>query len=126
MQIILFDNIDRLGMKGDVVNVANGYYRNYLAPRNLALEANAANLKRLEAKRRKLKAEAEKQKQDASSVGKRLAEARVHFVRKSPDGEKLFGSVHDHEIIQQLAEQGFTIERRQLVMKEPFKTVGVH
>ena len=126
MQIILFDNIDRLGMKGDVVNVANGYYRNFLGPRGLALDASQANLKRLEAKRRKLKTEAEKQKQEASVFGKRLAEATVRFVRKSPDGQKLFGSVHDHEIVQQLVEQGFNLEHRQLALKEPLKTVGAH
>ena len=98
MQVILFENIDRLGMKGDVVNVANGYYRNYLGPRSMAVEATPANLKRLEAKRRQLQAEAEKQRQEAEGFARQLAQAPIKFVRKSPDGEKLFGSVSAHEI----------------------------
>jgi large subunit ribosomal protein L9 len=126
MQVILFQNIDRLGMQGDVVSVANGYYRNYLGPREMAIEASANNLKRLEAKRSKLKEEADKQRQEAQGFAKRLAEARIHFVRKSPDGEKLFGSVHDHEIHEQLVAQGFNIERRQIVLNDPLKTTGTH
>lgn len=126
MQVILFENVERLGMKGDVVNVANGYYRNYLGPRGVALDASSANLKRLEAKRKKLKIEADKQRQEAEGFSKQLANATIHFVRKSPDGEKLFGSVHDHEIVEQLVAQGFNIERRQIVLAEPLKTCGTH
>jgi len=126
MQVILFENIDRLGMQGDVVNVANGYYRNFLGPRNLAVEASASNLKRLEAKRRKLKGEADKQRQEADGFSRQLAAARLHFVRKSSDGEKLFGSVHDHEIHEQLVEQGFNLDRRQILLREPLKTTGTH
>jgi large subunit ribosomal protein L9 len=126
MQVILFENVDRLGMKGDVVNVADGYYRNFLGPRGVALEASDANLKRLESKRRKLKGEADRQRQEADGFSRQLAAARVHFIRKSPDGEKLFGSVHDHEIHEQLTAQGFNLERRQIVLREPLKTCGVH
>jgi large subunit ribosomal protein L9 len=126
MQVILFDNIDRLGLKGDVVNVANGYYRNYLGPRNLALDASEANLKRLEAKRRKLKSEAEKQRQEAEGFASQLANAKIVFTRKSPDGDKLFGSVTAHEIFDALVAQGFNLQRQQIALRESLKTVGTH
>jgi len=125
MQVILFKNVDKLGMQGEVVNVASGYYRNYLGPCGVAVEATKHNLKRLEAKRAKLQAEAEKQVQEAQSFAERLVEAQLRFVMKSPDGKKLFGSVHDHEIADQLIEQGFNIEKRQ-VQHEPIKETGTH
>jgi large subunit ribosomal protein L9 len=126
MQVILFQNIEKLGMQGDIVNVANGYYRNYLGPRGAALEATAGNLKRLEVKRHKLQAEAEKQVQEAEAFSKQLAAAKIHFVMKAHDGDKLFGSVHDHEILEQLVAQGFNLERRQILLREPIKTTGTH
>lgn len=126
MQVILFQNIDKLGMQGDVVNVAPGYYRNYLGPRGIALEATAATLSRLADKQRKLRAMAEKQLGEASIVAEHLSKARLCFTMKATDGEKLFGSLHNHEIAEALAEQGFNIERRQIVMKDPIKTVGTH
>jgi large subunit ribosomal protein L9 len=125
MQVIIFKNIDGLGMQGDVVNVKPGHFRNYLNPYGMAVEATATNLKRLEAKRNKLRAEAEKQRQAARAYADRLAEAQVKFVLKSPDGTKLFGSVHSHEIVEQLVAQGFEIEKRQ-ILGEPLKTVGEH
>jgi large subunit ribosomal protein L9 len=126
MQVILFDNIDRIGMKGDVVNVAKGFYRNFLGPREMAIEASPANMKRLDAKRRKLRSEADKQRQEAEGFAKELATAKVSFTMKSSDGEKLFGSVHVHEIYDQLVAQGFNLERRQILLSEPIKTTGIH
>ena len=125
MQVIIFKNIDGLGMQGDVVNVKPGHFRNYLSPYGFAVEASASNLKRLEAKRNKLRAEAEKQRQAARAYADRLAESQVKFILKSPDGTKLFGSVHNHEIADQLVAQGYEIEKRQ-VLGEPLKTVGEH
>jgi large subunit ribosomal protein L9 len=123
MQVILFKNIDNLGMQGQVVNVKNGYYRNYLGPQGLALEASSANLKRMELKRSRLREEAEKQVQEAEAYAVRLEAAPIKFVMKSPDGKRLFGSVHDHEIADQLIAQGFNLERRQ-VTHEPIKETG--
>jgi large subunit ribosomal protein L9 len=125
MQVILFQNVDKLGMQGDVVNVANGYYRNFLGPRGVAVQATKHNLKRLEAKRAKLQTEAEKQVQEARAFAEHLSSAELKFVMKSPDGKKLFGSVHDHEIAVLLIEQGFNIEKRQ-VQHEPIKETGTH
>ena len=126
MQVVLFENIDKLGMQGDVVNVAKGYFRNYLGPRGVAVEASEANLKRLDAKRKKLMVAAEAQRGEAQTLSDRLAAAELNFKMKTIDGKKLFGSVHDREIVEQLVEQGFEIERRQVALVEPIKSVGVH
>lgn len=126
MQVILFESIEKLGMQGDLVNVAPGYFRNYLGPQGKAVEATEAALKRLELKRKRLKEEAEKQLGAAEIIARRLDEVTLEFTMKSPDGKKLFGSVHDHEILEQLLEQGFQIERRQILMNEPIKEAGDH
>ena len=126
MQVILFENVEKLGMQGDVVNVASGYFRNYLGPRNKAVLATETNLKRLELKRKRLTADAEKQLGEAEGVARQLTDAKVHFVMKSPDGHKLFGSVHDHQILEQLVEQGFQLERRQILLPDPIKETGEH
>lgn len=127
MQVILFQNIAKLGMQGDVVNVANGYFRNYLGPSQIAVEATPGNLRRLEAKCKKLKVEAEKQVKAAEDIGSRLADIPILFVMKATkDGEKLFGSVHDRDIAAKLTEAGFECERRQVLLSESIKTVGTH
>ncbi len=126
MQVVLFENIDKLGMQGDVVNVAKGYFRNYLGPRGVAVEASEANLKRLDAKRKKLMIAAEAQRGEAQTLSDRLAAAELNFKMKTIDGKKLFGSVHDREIVELLVEQGFEIERRQVALVEPIKSVGTH
>ncbi len=83
MQVILFENVERLGMQGDVVNVANGYYRNFLAPKGVAIEATDGNLRRLEAKRKKLQVEAEKQRNDAEAIAERMKDVKLEFIRRA-------------------------------------------
>jgi large subunit ribosomal protein L9 len=124
MQVILFENIERLGMQGDVVNVAPGYYRNYLGPRGVAVEATARALSRLELKRKKLQAEAEKQLAGARDLSSRLNDVVLKFVMKATDGTKLFGSVSASEIVEQLKLQGHEVERRQIQLKDPIKLTG--
>lgn len=128
MQVILFQNVERLGMQGDVVNVASGYFRNYLGPRGIAIEASPNTLARLEAKRVKMRAEAERQVGEASAIAKQLKDVQLKYVMKAtPDGARLFGSVSALDIAEKLHELGFTtIERRQVALHEPIKTVGTY
>lgn len=126
MQIILFKTVEQLGMQGDVVNVAAGYYRNYLGPRGFAIEATEGNLRQSEMKRKKLKAEAEKQVDTAKAYAQRLADVKLEFTEKANPEGRLFGAIHDREILDALKAQGFDIERRQILIKEPIKTVGQH
>lgn len=126
MQVILFRNIERVGMQGDIVNVAPGYFRNYLGPRGMAAEATEATLRRLELKRKKLQAQAEIQRNEARALAKRLAEVKLQFTRKATDQHKLFGSVNDHDVLEALTQAGFAFERRQILLHDPIKTTGVH
>ncbi len=126
MQVILFKTVEQLGMQGDVVNVAAGYYRNFLGPRGFAIEATEGNLRHSEAKRKKLKAEAEKQVQTAKAYADRLTGVKLEFTEKANPEGRLFGALHDREILDALKAQGFEIERRQILLKEPIKTVGQH
>jgi large subunit ribosomal protein L9 len=126
MQIVLFKNIERLGMQGDIVNVAPGYYRNYLGPHGIAAEATEGTLRRLSFKRKKLQAEADIQRKEAQALAGRLAGVELAFARKATDTHKLFGSVSEHDILDKLKEAGFEFERRQLLLREPIKTTGVH
>ncbi len=127
MQVILFQNIEKLGLQGDVVNVANGYFRNYLGPRGIAIAASDSNLSRLDEKRKKLKSEAEKQLNEAEIVAKHLGTVKLIYVMKATERGGLFGSVAAHDILEKLKEQGFAnIERRQIMLAEPIKTLGTH
>ncbi|MCE5229641.1 50S ribosomal protein L9 [bacterium] len=126
MQVILFQTVEQLGMQGDVVNVAAGYYRNFLGPRGYAIEATEGNLRQSEAKRKKLKAEAEKQVQTAKAYADRLAGVKLEFAEKANPEGRLFGAIHDREVLDALKAQGFDIERRQVLIKEPIKAVGQH
>lgn len=124
MQVILFKTVEQLGLQGSVVNVAAGYYRNYLGPMGIAIEATEGNLRQSEMKRKRLQTEAEKQVQDAQAQARRLAETKLEFTEKANPEGRLFGAIHDREIMDALDEQGYKIERRQILMKEPIKAVG--
>lgn len=128
MQVILFQNVERLGMQGDVVNVAAGYFRNYLGPRGIAVEASQGTLTRLEAKRAKMRAEAERQIGEAGAIARQLKDVQLKYVMKTtPDGTRLFGSVSAGDIADKLQAMGFkTVERRQIALHEPIKAVGAH
>jgi large subunit ribosomal protein L9 len=126
MQVILFKTVEQLGMQGSVVNVAAGYYRNFLGPMGMAIEATAGNLRQSEMKRKRLQTEAEKQVADAQGHAKRLADVKLEFVEKANNEGRMFGAIHVREISDALKAQGFEIERRQVLLKEPIKMVGAH
>lgn len=126
MQVILFKNIEKLGLQGDVVNVAPGFYRNFLGPRGIAVEATPGSLSRLEAKRKKLRAEAERQLGEADAIAKQLKDVTLTWTMKAIDEKKIFGSIQEHDILAKLTEKGFNLEKRQVALREPIKTLGSH
>lgn len=126
MKVILLQNLENLGLPGQIANVKTGYYRNYLMPRKLAAEASESNLKSLEQKRQKLNREAEKIVNEAKTVADRLREVTLKFTEKVAEHDRLFGSVNVAEIAAKLAEQGFDIERRRIMLGAPIKTTGNH
>jgi large subunit ribosomal protein L9 len=126
MEVILRHAVENLGKPGDVVKVKNGYARNYLLPHNLAYEATAGNLKRIQQERSRLEA-AEGQRRDAAQeVATKLEQVSLTFSARVGEEGKLFGSVTAADIAQQLEQQGFHIEKRQIDLHEPIKSLGVY
>lgn len=126
MQIILQEDVEKLGNRGEVVTVAEGYARNYLLPRRLALEATSGNMKRLERMRAAFAKKSAVEKGDADKLAELLAGVAVEISRKSGENDQLFGSVTSADISESLAAKGFTIDKKKLVLAEPIKTIGEH
>jgi|SRR5580698_9088293 large subunit ribosomal protein L9 len=124
MQIILQEDVDKLGNRGEVVTVAEGYARNYLLPRKLALEATSGNMKRLERMRTAFAKKSAVEKGDAEKLAELLAGVSIELTRKSGDNDQLFGSVTSADISEALAAKGLTIDKRKIVLADPIKTIG--
>jgi len=124
MQIILQEDVEKLGNRGEVVTVAEGYARNYLLPRKLALEATAGNMKRLERMRTAFAKKSAVEKGDAQKLAELLAGVSLELSRKSGDNDQLFGSVTSADISEALAAKGFTVDKRKIALADPIKTIG--
>jgi large subunit ribosomal protein L9 len=124
MQIILQEDVEKLGMRGQVVEVAEGYARNFLLPRKLALEASAGNLKRLEKMRAVFAKREATERSDAQTLAEVLASVSLEFTRRAGENDQLFGSVTSADIAEGLAAQGYTVDKRKVALPEPIKTVG--
>jgi len=124
MQIILQEDVEKLGTRGEVVEVAPGYARNYLLPHKLALEATANNIKRLEKIRVTLAKRTATEKDAAHQQAALLNEVTVNFKRKAGETDQLFGSVTSADIADALAAQGFQVDKRRIALDEPIKVLG--
>jgi large subunit ribosomal protein L9 len=124
MQIILQEDIEKLGTRGEVVTVAEGYARNYLLPRKLALEASPGNLKRLEKIRTTLAKRTATEREGAQKQADLLKDVALAFSRKAGENDQLFGSVTAADISEALAAQGFEVDKRRIELAEPIKVVG--
>ena len=126
MQIILLERIGRLGQMGDVVNVKDGYARNFLLPQKKALRATAENLARFEKERTQLEARDLELKKEAEAVAAKLAGQSFLAIRQAGDTGQLYGSVTTRDIAEVVTAGGFSIDRRQIVLDRPIKTLGLH
>jgi large subunit ribosomal protein L9 len=126
MQVILLERIGRLGQMGDVVTVKDGFARNYLLPQGKALRATEANRKRFERERAQLEARDLELKSEAQAVAARLDGRSFIVIRQAGDTGQLYGSVSTRDIAEAVTEGGFTIERRQVLLDRPIKTLGLH
>jgi len=126
MQIILLERIGRLGQMGDVVNVKDGYARNFLLPQKKALRATEENLARFEKERTQLEARDLELKKEAEAVAAKLAGQSFLAIRQAGDTGQLYGSVTTRDIADVVTAGGFTIDRRQIVLDRPIKTLGLH
>ncbi|MEX2154876.1 MAG: 50S ribosomal protein L9 [Gemmatimonadaceae bacterium] len=125
MEVILRQAVENLGKPGDVVKVSNGYARNFLLPRGVAFEATPGNLKRIEQEKGRLEAAENERRNAAQGLAERLEQVSLTFSARVGDEGKLFGSVTTSDIAAQLESQGFAIEKRQIDLHEPLRTLGV-
>ena len=124
MEVILREHVDNLGRRGEIVKVADGYARNYLLPRKLALLATEGNKKQIEHEKVKFDAKELEEKKVAEAVAARLATIDVEIARKVGETEALYGSVTSSDISEVLAAKGFDFDRRKLQLQEPIKKLG--
>ena len=126
MEVILRTHVDNVGKRGEIVKVADGYARNYLLPRKLALPATDGNRKHVERERKIVEAREATEKSQADAIAARLSGIDIAIERRVGDTEQLYGSVTAVDIADFLKTQGFEIDRRKLILPEPIKTVGEH
>src|SRR5580704_6137286 len=124
MEVILKEDIGKLGSRGDVVKVAEGYGRNYLIPKKLAIEATTANRAVIEQMKASAVRRLAREKGDAEALGKQLAGVELSFTRKAGERDQLFGSVTSSDIAHELEHKGFNIDRRKVHLEEPLKQLG--
>src|ERR1044071_2756248 len=126
MEVILRQHVDNLGRRGDIVKVADGYARNYLLPRKLALLATDGNRKHVERERRIMETREAEEKSQAEAIAARLARVDIAIQRRVGDTEQLYGSVTASDIAEYLKGKGFEVDRRKLILPEPIKVLGSH
>jgi large subunit ribosomal protein L9 len=124
MEVILREHVDNLGRRGEIVKVADGYARNYLLPRKLALLATESNKKQIERERAKLEAREADEKRVAEAMAERMANLEVVVARRVGETDALYGSVTTSDIAEALAVKGFDIDRRKMLLAEPIKKLG--
>ncbi len=124
MEVILRDHVDNVGRRGEVVKVADGYARNYLLPRKLALPATPGNRKQIERERVKLDAREAEEKSFADAIAARMATLEIVITRRVGETEALYGSVTSGDIADALGKLGHDIDKRKLGLREPIKKLG--
>ncbi len=124
MEVILKEDVAKLGSRGDVVKVAEGYGRNFLLPKKLAVEATTANKAVIDQMKASSVRRTAKEKGDAESLAKQFDGVSLHFVRKAGEQDHLFGSVTSSDIAHELETRGFNIDRRKIQLDEPLKALG--
>jgi len=124
MKIILKQDFDELGFAGDIVRVSDGYARNFLIPKDIALEANKKNLKFMETQQKKIEVKRLKAKEDAEKVSEKIKDTIITIKQKVGEEGKLYGSVTTMDIATELEKQGIDIDRRKITLEKPIKNLG--
>ena len=126
MEIILREHVEHLGKRGEIVKVSDGYARNYLLPRKLALPATDGNKKHVERERKIMETRESEEKGQAEGIASRLNAIDIVIARRVGDTDQLYGSVTSGDIAEFLKAKGFDIDRRKLILPEPIKAIGEH
>ncbi len=124
MKVILKQDVENLGSKGDIVDIAPGFGRNYLIPKKIALEVTSSNMKMIEIERRALKKRLEKERQSFEGLIQKLNQVALTFKRKSGEKDMIFGSVSSSDIKDALHELGFELDKKKILLEEPIKRLG--
>jgi large subunit ribosomal protein L9 len=126
MEVILLERVSKLGQIGDTVKVKDGFARNFLLPNGKALRATEANKKKFEGMKAQIEAQNLERKQEAEGVAKKVDGKSVILVRQAGETGQLYGSVSTRDIADALTKDGVSVERRQIVLNAPIKTIGLH
>ena len=124
MKVILKQDVENVGRKGEIINVAPGYGRNYLIPRKLGIEVTASNMKLVEIERNVLKKKVEQERQSFQDLIQKLNQVTLSFIRKAGEKDHIFGSVSAGDIKDELDKLGFEIDKKKIVLDEPLKRLG--
>jgi large subunit ribosomal protein L9 len=125
MKVILIEDVDDLGRAGEILNVKDGYGRNYLIPKKKALPATPDNVRKMERVRRELEAARNKARADAERLAERIRSLSLTLPRKAGEGDKLFGSVTSMDIQRALKDEGIEVDRKRILLDEPIKSLGL-
>jgi large subunit ribosomal protein L9 len=126
MEVILCEDHPKLGKAGDVVKVSDGYGRNYLIPKGLAVIADTRNIKRFEHQKKLIRQRIQKQRMDAEALAKRISQLSVTIKVKAGEQGKLYGSVTSKDIEQALSKEDISIDRRNILLSDPIKSLGIY
>ncbi len=125
MDVILSQDVDKLGKVGDVVKVKSGFARNYLLPRKLAFAATTENLKRIAQQKAKVEAESAVRKKEAAALAQNLEKTSITITVEVNDLDKMYGSVTDVEIVKALSDEGFNVDKKDVLLEHPISELGI-
>ena len=126
MRIVLREDVEKLGTRGDVVTVADGYARNYLLPQKMAFLATGENLKRVEKEKKVFKLRLIQERDDAQLLAEKMASISCTIVKKAGEEETLYGSVTSADIASALEKEGILMDKRKVLLAEPIKALGIY
>ena len=126
MQVILKKDVDKLGIAGAVIEVSNGFGRNYLLPKGLAVEASTKNIKILEHEKKLIADIKKRDLRDAESLKEKISDTSVTIAMQAGEEDKLFGSVTAMDIADALSKEGISIDKRNILLEEPIKRLGIY
>jgi len=126
MQVIIKKKIEKLGEVGDIVNVKDGYARNYLLPRGLVVKATPGSLKEIELIKLQIKKRHDKKINNQKELAKKISKLKINIPIKVGEGNQVFGSVTSNNISEYLSEKGFEIDKKSIILDDPIKSLGIH
>jgi large subunit ribosomal protein L9 len=126
MRIVLRTDVENVGRRGEVIKVADGFARNFLLPKKLALEATPGNMKRIDQERKVQEVHEAKEKQEAEVLAGKIAQLSCTAVRKVGENEVLYGSVTTADIAELLEKEGYALDKRKILLDEPIKALGIY